>query len=137
MSVTVNLKLPEDVVVQAQRLAKLSNRPLESELVALLSGLLGSAEGIGLSTEQVDALAQLHVLDNEQLRHAARQRVTTDMTERIQFLFDKQDSEGLLAAEYDEMLQLRDHANLVILIRAEAASILTARGVDTSSLLDD
>lgn len=137
MSVTVNLELPEDVAAQAQRLAELSNRPLESELVALLSSVLGSAEGMGLSTEQADALAQLQVLDDEQLMHAARQRVTTSKTERMQFLLDKQDTEGLLPPKHDELLQLRDHANLVMLVRAEAASILQARGFDVSSLLDD
>jgi hypothetical protein len=137
MSVTVNLELPDNVATQAKRLAKASKRPLESELVALLTGLLGNDEGTGLSPEQANSLAQLKVLDDEQLTRAACQRVAAAKTERIQLLLDKQTTAVLSPAEHDEMLWLRDHANLVMLVRAEAASILQARGHDVTSLLDD
>ena len=57
-----------------------------------------------------------------------------DRAERMQRLVWKQQSEGLTVAEEDEAQQLQQHAQQVMLIRAEAAALLAERGFDVDSL---
>jgi hypothetical protein len=135
MSVTVNLELPEAVVAQARRLAEQSRRPLEVELATLLSGILGSGDITGLSDEQAQALEQVQLLSDEHLFQAARQRMAADQTARMQALLDSE--KDLSPAEAAELVRLRDRANMLMLIRAEAASVLKQRGLDVSRLLNE
>lgn len=62
--------------------------------------------------------------------------MASDRAERMQRLVWKQQGEGLTAAQEDEAQQLQQHAQQVMLIRAEAAALLVERGFNVDSLRD-
>ncbi|HQF71159.1 MAG TPA: hypothetical protein PLH39_07775 [Promineifilum sp.] len=69
------------------------------------------------------------------LLQAARMRVPEDRAKRMQELVWKQQSEGLTAVEEDEAAQLQQFARRVMLVRADAAALLAARGHDVAGLI--
>ncbi len=81
-----------------------------------------------------EQVRQLTFLDEHHLWQAAKRVVPREKSERMQELIFKQQAEGLTELEQQETKQLVMYANLVMLIRAEAAVLLQERGLDISGL---
>ena len=126
---SITVQLPDNLYQYVRRRARQGNRSVEDVVVAFVEQ--GADDETASAAELVEQLA--HLADDD-LWRAARLRVAGDRAERMQALVWKEQAEGLTAAEQDEADQLQRHARQVMLIRAEAAARLVARGHDVASL---
>lgn len=126
---SITVQLPDNLYQYVRRRARQGNRSVEDVVVAFVEQ--GADDETASAAELVEQLA--HLADDD-LWRAARLRVADDRAERMQALVWKEQAEGLTAAEQDEADQLQRHARQVMLIRAEAAARLVARGHDVASL---
>ncbi|MCL4263558.1 MAG: hypothetical protein KJ069_10105 [Anaerolineae bacterium] len=132
---TVTVKLPSNIYRQVQKRAQTNQRTVEDEVVDALEMALESQDSwAGIPAEIADEVEQLQFLDDAHLWRVARTIVPTEKAERMQELAWKQQAEGLNAAEQAETAVLRQLANRVMLLRAEAAVLLQQRGHDISPL---
>jgi len=81
------------------------------------------------------AIADLELLKDEELWSAARTPLAEDARARLEALNFKQQREGLSSAEKETLGQLVHQYDQALLLRAEAARLLKARGHDVSQLL--
>ncbi len=132
-SVTINL--PEMLYRRVERRAKRVAASLEDELVAVVASGLSRSEDLPVQT--LDALAQLDLMSDDELRRAAQLVVDPADNERMQLLLDKQESIGLSQGERQTAQQLLQHSDHVMLLRAKAAALLHKRGHDVTSLFFD
>ncbi len=132
-SATVTVQLPDPLYARLAERARRANRPVEAEVVTVLESAVAADDGLpaDLATE----MASLQVLTDEELWRAARNRLADELVQRTEELHHKRQREGLTAAEADEAAQLVRQYERVMLLRAEAARLLRARGHDVSGLL--
>jgi hypothetical protein len=132
---TISVRLPQGVYQRLRQRADTMNRPIDVELAEVVEEALGHADAWGgISEETVDAVEQLRFLNEADLWQAARMEVPAESSERMQVLILKLQAEGLGDAELHEAEQLSRLAERVMLVRAEAAALLKARGQDISIL---
>lgn len=131
----VTLQLPDRLYRQIRQRAQQQNHSIEDELTAVIESALTMSDDLASVPADIAAeVAQLRFLDNEHLLRAAQRSVSTEQSERMQSLVLKRQFEGVTQAEQQEMEQLTHFANLVMLIRAEAAVLLKERGFDLETL---
>ena len=131
----INLQLPSQLHQKVQKRAANTNRSVEDEIIAVITNALDAHDDLAnLPVNIAEQLKQLHFLDNVSLQQAAQKTVETEKTERMQELTLKQQAEGLTELETQEANTLKDYANLVMMVRAEAAVLLKERGIDITSL---
>lgn len=128
---SVTVHLPDTLYQRIRRRARERNRSVEDEVIKVVEQSVTTA-----APSTAELLEQLPHLADDDLWRAARLRVADDRAEHMQWLVWKQQGEGLTAAEEDEAQQLQQHAQQVMLIRAEAAALLAERGFDVAPLLD-
>jgi plasmid stability protein len=126
----LELQLPHDLEEALKARATAHARSVEDEARLLLTQALHWTSA--LADEALSE--QLDVLDDEQLWQVARQQVSTEKSERMQALLDRQRTEGLSPEEADEAARLQRYAQRVMLLRAEAAALLKRRGHKVESL---
>ena len=126
---SVTVQLPDTLYQRIRRRARERNRSIEDEVIKVVEQSVTTA-----APSTAELLEQLPYLADDDLWRAARLRVADDRAERMQWLVWKQQGEGLTAAEEDEAQQLQQHAQQVMLIRAEAAALLAERRHDTHCL---
>lgn len=131
-SVTVNLS--KRVYQKVQQLAQDKNRSVEDELATVVENALEDDGWVGIPTDVAEEVAQLRFLDDEHLWRAAQLTASDEKSERMQILSQKQKSEGLTPSEEEEIKQLQKLAQRIMLVRAEAAVLLQARGLNISQL---
>ena len=131
---TFSVHLPSQIYKRFQQLAQRKQRSVDDEIIAASENVLGTDELAQIPPEMMEELDQLAFLDNEHLWRVARQTVSEKKTTRIQTLIEKQEAEGLTSSEQQEVILLRQFANRIMLLRAEAAVLLKSRGLDISSL---
>ncbi len=68
------------------------------------------------------------------MQQAAQKTVEPEKAGRMQELVLKQQAEGLTEIETQEANILKDYANLVMMVKAEAAVLLKERGIDIYNL---
>lgn len=126
----LTIQLSDNVLRLLYKRAKVRNQTVEDEVVAAVENTVLT----DVAEETEVALAQLAFLNDSDLWQAARMTVPADMSERMQTLLDKEQSEGLTAAEEQEIQQLQRYGQHVMLVRAEAATLLKERGFDINNL---
>ena len=126
---SITVQLPDTLYQRIRRRAREQNRSIEDEVIEVVEKAITTA-----APSTAELLEQLPHLADDDLWRAARLRVADDRAERMQRLVWKQQSEGLTVAEEDEAQQLQQHAQQVMLIRADAAALLAERGFDVDSL---
>jgi plasmid stability protein len=129
----VTLNLPEPLYDRARRRAEQANRPVEAELLEVLTAALPA--GDDLPADLTAAIAPLPQLDDGSLWRVARSGFAPDMAAQLEALHDKQQREGLTDAEAQIVAGLIRQYERAMLTRARAAAILKQRGHDVSSLL--
>ncbi len=127
MALQVNVSLPESLYRRVQQRAKEMNRSVADALAA-------DDAWVGIPTGIATEVAQLRFLDDAHLWRAAQLTVPPEKSERMQFLSEKLQSEGLMVTEEEEMRQLQHYGQRVMLVRAEAAVLLQGRGFDIAGL---
>lgn len=90
---------------------------------------------LDLSFDLENTLAQLALLDDEALWHAARTTFATDAARRLEDLHLKRQREGLTEGEAQTAATLLQQYERAMLVRAQAAALLKQRGHDVSALL--
>ncbi len=131
----VSLQLPSKLYQKVQKRAANTNRSVEDEIIAVITNALDAHDDLAnLPVNIAEQLKQLHFLDNDSLQQAAQKSVETEKAERMQELALKQQAEGLTELEIQEANNLKDYANLVMMVKAEAAVLLKERGIDIPNL---
>lgn len=106
--------------------ARANSRSVEEEARLLLQR--------SLKLDVADKLELLNALDDAELWRLASRQVSVYDSERVQDLIDRYKTIGLASGEAEELERLRRYGQSVMLLRAEAAALLKARGHDVNPL---
>ena len=129
----MTIEVPEDLYDRLSRRAAAAPRSVAAEAMDLLAGAMSDDDEV--PSELRDGLARVETLDDEALWRAARPSFTARQSRRLQALHFKMQDEGLTTAERAEELALLRAADRLMLIRAQALTLLKQRGRDISPLL--
>jgi hypothetical protein len=83
----------------------------------------------------VQAVAALHLLADDDLWRAARQRVDAEKAADIEALHLQRQRDGLSVSETETLTTLMREYTRIMLIRSRSAALLKQRGHDVSGLL--
>lgn len=129
----ITLQLPAPLYRHFESRAERARRSVEAELLeAVATAAAGEEE---LPKEVALALSDLELLSDEELRRAARNRLSSDTRSRLEGLNLKQQRERLAPAEREALEGLVRQYDQSVLLRAEAVRLLKQRGQDVSDLL--
>lgn len=131
----ITISLPDRLYRQVEKLSQARQRSISEEVVAAVSAALPESDQLPADLET--ELAHLDQLNDEDLWRAARMTAPNEKTQRMQWLLDKQQLEGLTTNEREEAALLSHFFNRIMLVRAKAAVLLKARGNQIDSLLND
>jgi hypothetical protein len=106
---------------------------LEAELLEAVAMI--AAEEEASSRDVAEAVAALELLNDADLRRAARNPLAEADRSRLEALNLKQQQENLTPAEQEALEGLLLQYDRAVLLRAEAARLLKQRGHDVSGLL--
>jgi len=124
--------LPTPIYSRVERQSQLMQRSIAEELIAVVTEYW-QKEVLADDIEQ--ALAQLDLLTDSELWQSAQIAVSSENTESMQELVEKQQRDGLTASE-NQQAQLLSHLfNRIMLVRAKAAILLKRRGYDISPII--
>jgi len=90
-----------------------------------------------LPDELEEAISHLQFLDDEKLWRAARNRLSIEVSTRLEQLHLKQQRDGLTKNEEKTLSKLIFEYERTMLVRAEAARLLKQRGFVISELLHE
>lgn len=126
----LTIQLSDNVLRLLYKRARVRYQTVEEEVVASVENTVLT----DVAEETEVALAQLTFLNDSDLWQAARMTVPAEMSERMQTLLDKEQSEGLTPAEEQEIQQSQRYGQHVMLVRAEAAVRLQERSYNIVTL---
>jgi plasmid stability protein len=127
---TLTLEVPDPLYERLMARAARTQRSVEAETLEALTSAVPEENDL------IDEIsAQLSVLDDEALWRAARVHFSQDMAHELEELHFKRQHEGLTETEAQRARILLHHYDRAMLVRAEAAALLKARGHDVSPLL--
>ncbi len=129
----ITLRLPPPLYSHFRSRAERSHRSLEAEILNAVASVAADKED--LPEDLAGAITDLQVLSDDELRLAARNRLSEESRVKLEALNFKQQSEGLTASEKETQAQLVDAYDQAVLLRAEALRLLKERGHDVSELL--
>lgn len=84
-----------------------------------------------------EAIAALHLLGDDELWRAARQRLTLEKAAEIEELHRNRQRDGLSASEIEALATLMKEYTRILLVRSRSAALLKQRGHDVSELCDE
>lgn len=111
-------------------------RTVEAELVEAVTTSLPD-EPDELPADMAEAIAALHLLDDDALWRAARTCLAPRQAADIENLHLKRQREGLSASETEALATRMKEYTRIMLVRARAAALLKQRGHDVSVLLPE
>lgn len=129
----ITVSLPGPLYERLARRAQRTHRSVEAELVDAVATLPDEPDE--LPADMAEAIAALHLLEDEDLWRAAGQCLAGEKTDRIEELHIKRQREGLSASENEALALLMKEYTRIMLVRSRAAAILKQRGHDVSGLL--
>ena len=129
----ITLSLPKSIYNRLRKRAEKSRRSVEMELLDVVAAAIPASEE--LPELLAAAVADLELLDDDALWRAARTRLDSEQSAQMEALHIKRQSEGLSAVEEQTLSGLVFRYERSMLVRAQAAALLKARGHDVSSLL--
>jgi hypothetical protein len=132
-AVTVNL--PGPLYERLARRASRTHRTIEAELVDAVATL--SEEPDELPADMAETIAALHLLSDEELWRAARQRLAAEKSAEIEELHHKRQRGGLSASELEALATLMKEYTRIMLVRSRSAALLKQRGHDVSELCEE
>lgn len=129
----ITLHLPKTLYERFRQRAEWSHRSLETELLDAVAAAVSVEDE--LSPELIGAVEALERSSDEELWRLAREAMSREAGEELEALHDKQRDHGLSSEEDEIRTKLLQEYERTMLIRAQAARLLKARGHDVSSLL--
>ncbi|WP_437597740.1 hypothetical protein WMF28_34130 [Sorangium sp. So ce590] len=127
------MNLPEPLYERLARRAIRTHRTVEAEIVEAVSSSLPEEPG-ELPADMAEAIAALHLLDDEDLWRAARTCLAPEKAADLEELHIKRQGEGLSASETEALATLMSETTRIMLVRSRAAALLKQRGHDVSGL---
>ena len=131
----ITITLPDSVYQKMEKRSQARRRSVAEEVVAVVTAALPE-ESSQLPADLAAELSDLEQLSDTELWRAAKMVAPVEKTDRMQLLVEKQQLEGLTAAEKEEADLLSQFFNRIMLVRAKAAVLLQARGHDISQLAE-
>jgi len=132
---TVTLNVPDALYTRLKQRAEQTHRSVEDELLEVVAVAVPVVDD--LPADLADAISPLSVLNDDALWRAARSHLPVEAATRIEDLHLKRQREGLTDAEAQTLAALIRRYEKAMLVRAQAAMILSQRGHDVSSLLQN
>ncbi len=129
----ITLQLPAPLYDHFQSRAERTHRSLEAELLDAVATVAEDEED--LSPDLSTAIADLELLNDDELRLAARNRLSGDTKAQLDRLNFKQQNETLSPAEKETLEELVREYDRAVLLRVEALRLLKERGQAISELL--
>lgn len=129
---SVTIELPQNVYEQIEQAAQKRKRPLDQLLVESVTAVAPVLDTAPLSLRS--ALAQLAYLNDAALWQAARTSMPPEQRTRLEQLHHKAQKEGLTQEEKEEEERLLKLYRETLLVRAQAAVLLSQRQYDVSDL---
>ena len=129
----VTLHVPSPLYEQLKRRAAQAQRTVEAELLDVVATAV--PVGDDLPADLAEALSPLALLDDVALWRAARSHLPVEAVAQLEDLHLKRQREGLDDAEAETLRGLVRQYERTMLVRAQAAALLKARGHDVSLLL--
>ena len=129
----VTLHVPNSLYEQLKRRAAQAQRTVEAELLDVVATAVPVDDD--LPAELAEAISSLALLDDGALWHAARSHLPAEVVAQMEDLHFKRQREGLTDAEAETLKGLVHQYERTMLVRAQAAALLKARGHDVSNLL--
>lgn len=126
MTDTILLTLPDDVSARVRRIAEQSHQPVEQVLIEHIKTLQTASPA--LPPDVQSELDALRALSDDALWAIAREQMPDAAQSRADALAERSDQTGLSNAEQDELDALVERADRLMLRKAEASSLLRARG---------
>ena len=123
----ITIHLPDGLYRRLERLASLTQQPLEGLIVKTLSSSLPPLPD-GLSPAFRDALLALETLSDDKLQRVADAAMPEAAYERLAALRDERRERPLTADEQAELDRLTQDADTLVLKKAYAAVLLKWRG---------
>jgi hypothetical protein len=125
--------LPKNIYNNLRKRAEKSRRSVEMELLDVVAAAMPASDD--LSDELANAVAEFELLDDTALWRAARTHLEADAIEQMESLHIKRQRDGLSEPEAQTLAALVRRYERTMLVRAQAAALLNARGHDISGLL--
>jgi len=129
----VTLHLPSPLYEQVKRRAEQTHRSVEAELLEVVAAAVPVADD--LPADLAQAISPLSLLDDKALWRAARSHLAAEAAAQMELLHLKRQREGLSGSEAETLAGLVRQYERAMLVRAQAAALLTERGYDVSELL--
>jgi plasmid stability protein len=129
----VTIRLSDSLYHQFKQRARRTHRSVEDELAAAVEVALPALDE--LAPTDVDEMEQMAFLTDQELWQAARSRLTSADSQRMQSLLFQQKRIGLSSDEAAEAEQLVQQQERVMLVRAKATVLLRQRNWDVSELV--
>ncbi|NJL29157.1 MAG: hypothetical protein HC897_15380 [Thermoanaerobaculia bacterium] len=129
----VTLRLPTPLFDHFRNLAARARRSLEAEILDVVATAASGAQD--LPSDVARAVEELGLLRDEQLWRVAHHRLGEQEAAKLETLSAKQQERALTSREKKRLEQLVEQYDRAVLLRAEAARLLQARGHDISELL--
>lgn len=120
------LTMPEEIYTQARQIAEETAQPVEQVMIDYLRTLSTSLPT--LPPDEEAELEALKHLSDDALWTIAREQMANDIQERMQVLMDKNSLGTILPDEHHELEGLMDRGQRLMLLKSEAAALLTQRG---------
>lgn len=128
--VTVNL--PRSLYDRIRKRADEAQRSVELELLEVVASAI--PENDELPGDLARAIQELTLLDDKSLWRAARKKLDSKSAARMASLHKKRQNQGLSKVEAQQLEELVGLYERFMLIRAQSAALLKARGRDVSRL---
>jgi hypothetical protein len=119
---TITLELPESLALRAGRAAQAMHRPVEEVITAMLDGVLPLLDDV--PPDMQAELVEMTWLDDDALLCVAEATMSDEDQQR---LVDLSGSDGLAAAEQEELHALQSSYGKVTLRKARALALLSVR----------
>lgn len=126
----VTLRLPTPLFDHFRHRAERTRRSLEAEILEVVATAAADAEE--LPADVVRAIEDLRLLSDQELWRTARNRLSEAESTRLEALSSKQQEQSLTSREKKRLENLVEQYDRAVLLRAEAARLLKARGHDVS-----
>ena len=130
----ITLHLPGSLYDLFQRKAQQSHQSLEAVLLEAVTAAAPNDDAI--PPDLATAVSQLSSLDDRSLWLAAKDRLSDTALAELEALNQKKQRQGLTEDEAERLAELASGYERVVLLRAEAASLLKERGHDVSVLVN-
>ena len=130
---SLTVQMPEKLLRSLQRRASQSRQPVGKEVVELIESALSQADL--RDTDITELLQPLETMTDDDLWNAAESRLPKTLARKLESLHSKRQREGLTKAEREQARTLAQQYERGVLIRAQAAALLKARGHDVARLL--